>query len=78
MRKGCAGEELEEEKNGENNGPLMLLPVNHLKGDQLQCRRLCPKYPCLPEAEYVASHSHGSIVHSAITNNEILIPSWSV
>ena len=38
--KGCDGaveeEEEDVEKNGENSVPLTLLPVNHLKGDQLQ------------------------------------------
>ena len=35
MSKGCDGE-VEKEENGENSGPLMLLPVDHLNGDRPQ------------------------------------------
>ena len=38
MRKDCNGEE--EEKNGENRGPLLWLPVNRLNDDRLQWRPL--------------------------------------
>ena len=35
---------LDEENKDENSGPLlMLLQVDHINGDQLQCRRSCQK-----------------------------------
>ena len=44
MRKGRDGEELkteEEKNNGENSGPLTLLPVNRLTATDCNADRLC-------------------------------------
>ena len=47
MRNGCDGkeeEEVEVEKNGENSGPLSLLPVDRLNGNRLQRQPLVPRF----------------------------------
>ena len=60
-RKGCKGEKLKEikmEKSGENRGPLMQLPVDHLNNDG--------KYYC-----DICDHQTSSKVNLAIHNSSV-------
>ena len=41
MRKARGNKKRRKEKPDENSGPLTLLPVNHLNGDQLEYRHSC-------------------------------------